>query len=81
MSPTSVEYLLTHEARLLARRDSPVIDHELEATRQQALNLFFQFQDGMKSFEDLIPFVAVLQQKVELNRVLLKWEQEHLMEE
>lgn len=79
MSPASVAQLLTQDARLLARRDSPRIDQELEAERQQALELFFQFQDGMRPFEDLIPFIAVLQRKVDLNRALLKWEQEQMV--
>ena len=74
MTPKAVEYLLTQDARLLARRDAPVIDTELESQRQAALDLFFQWQDGMREFQDLIPFCVVLQRKVELNRELLKWE-------
>jgi hypothetical protein len=30
MSPSSVEHLLTQKVRLLARRESPAIDQELE---------------------------------------------------
>ena len=74
MTPKAVEYLLTQDARLLARRDAPVIDQELESQRQAALELFFQWQDGMREFKDLMPFCVVLQRKVELNRELLKWE-------
>lgn len=81
MSPASVAQLLTQDVRLLARRDSPCIDQELEAERVKVLELFFQFQDGMRPFEDLVPFVAVLQRKVDLNRGLLKWEQEHMLED
>jgi tryptophan 2,3-dioxygenase len=71
MSPSSVE-------RLLARRETPVIDQELENLRQTALEVFFQWQDGAREFQDLIPFVAILEKKVDLNRSLLKWEQEHI---
>ena len=78
MSPASVEHLLTQQARLLARREAPVIDQELENLRQSALEVFFQWQDGVREFQDLIPFVAILEKKVDLNRSLLKWEQEHI---
>ena len=78
MTPKAVEYLLTQDARLLARRDAPVIDEELEDQRQAALNLFFQWQDGAREFQDLMPFCAVIQRKVDLNRDLLRWEKQHL---
>lgn len=78
MTPKAVEYLLTQDARLLARRDAPVIDKELEDQRQAALDLFFQWQDGMREFQDLMPFCAVIQRKVDLNRDLLRWERQHL---
>ena len=78
MSPSSVEYLLTQKVRLLARRESPAIDKELEDLRQAALEVFFQWQDGLAKFQDLTPFVAILEKKVDLNRALLKWEQEHI---
>lgn len=78
MSPSSVEHLLTQKARLLARRESPVIDKELEDLRQAALEVFFQWQDGLAQFQDLIPFVAILEKKVDLNRTLIKWEQDHI---
>ena len=78
MSPSSVEHLLTQKARLLARRESPVIDRELEGLRQAALEIFYQWQDGLVQFQDLVPFVAILEKKVDLNRSLLKWEQEHI---
>lgn len=74
MNCQAVEHLLTQDARLLARRDSPVIDQEIEADRQAALDLFFQWQDGMAQFQDLMPFVVVLQKKVDLNRDLIRWE-------
>ena len=77
MTPKAVEHLLTQDARLLARRDSPVIDQEIESARQAALDLFFQWQDGMKEFKDLMPFVAIPQRKVDLNRDLLRWERKH----
>ena len=80
MSPASVEHLLIQDARLLARRDAPVIDQEIESERQRALEIFYQWQDGLVQFQDLVPFCAVLEKKVDLNRALLKWEQEHLME-
>jgi len=80
MSPASVERLLIQDARLLARRDAPVIDQEIESARQQALEVFYQWQDGLVQFQDLIPFVVVLEKKVDLNRSLLKWEQEHMMD-
>jgi tryptophan 2,3-dioxygenase len=80
MSPSSVEYLLCHQARLLARREAPIIDQELEQQRQAALEVFFQWQDGVAQFQDLVPFVAILEKKVDLNRALLKWEQEHLVD-
>ena len=78
MSPSSVEHLLTQKARLLARRESPVIDKELESIRQAALEIFYQWQDGLVQFQDLVPFVAIIQRKVDLNRTLIKWEQEHI---
>jgi tryptophan 2,3-dioxygenase len=78
MSPSSVEYLLTQKVRLLARRESPAIDQELENLRQAALEVFFQWQDGLAKFQDLTPFVAILEKKVDLNRSLLKWEQQHI---
>ena len=78
MSPSSVEHLLCHQARLLARRETPVIDQELENLRQAALEVFFQWQDGAREFQDLIPFVAILEKKVDLNRSVLKWEQAHI---
>jgi len=80
MSPSSVEHLLTQKIRLLARRESPVIDQELENLRQAALEIFFQWQDGLVQFQDLTPFVVILEKKVDLNRSLLKWEQEHMMD-
>jgi hypothetical protein len=78
MSPSSVEHLLTQKVRLLARRESPVIDKELENLRQAALEVFFQWQDGIAKFQDLTPFVVILERKVDLNRTLIKWEQEHI---
>ena len=78
MSPASVEYLLTQKVRLLARRESPAIDQELENLRQAALEVFFQWQDGLAQFQDLTPFVAILEKKVDLNRTLIKWEQDHI---
>jgi len=77
MTPKAVEYLLTQDARLLARRDAPIIDQDLEQQRQAALEIFFQWQDGMREFQDLIPFCMVLQRQVNLNRELLKWEYQH----
>lgn len=74
MTPASVERLLTQDARLLARRDSPCLDQELEEQRQAALEVFFQWQDGAREFQDLMPFCVVLQRKVDLNRDLLRWE-------
>lgn len=80
MSPSSVEHLLCHQARLLARREAPIIDQEIEQQRQAALEVYFQWQDGVKQFDDLIPFVAILERKVDLNRNLIRWEQEHLVD-
>ena len=77
MTPKAVEHLLTQDARLLARRDSPAIDQDLEEQRQAALEIFFQWQDGLAQFQDLVPFVAILQRKVDLNRDLLRWERNH----
>lgn len=79
MTPKAVERLLTQEARLLARRDN-IIDQEIEQQRQAALEIFYQWQDGLTEFQDLIPFCVVLEKKVDLNRALLKWEQEHLVD-
>ena len=78
MSPSSIEHLLTQKARLLARRESPVIDQELESMRQAALEVFYQWQDGLVQFQDLVPFCVVLEKKVDLNRSLLKWEERHI---
>jgi hypothetical protein len=77
MNCQAVEQLLTQDARLLARRDAPVIDQELEEQRQAALELFFQWQDGIREFQDLMPFCVMLQRKVDLNRDLLRWERRH----
>ena len=77
MNCQAVEQLLTQDARLLARRDAPVIDQELEEQRQAALELFFQWQDGIREFQDLMPFCVELQRKVDLNRDLLRWERRH----
>lgn len=73
MTPKAVEYLLTQDARLLARRDAPAIDREIESDRQAALDLYFAWQDGMAQFQELMPFVAILERKVALNRALIKW--------
>jgi len=85
MNVAQVEHLLTQDARLLARRDStskrPCIDWNIEERRQAALELFFQFQDGMAKFEDLLPICTLLQKKVDINRAALKWEQEYGVEE
>jgi hypothetical protein len=78
MNYQAVEQLLIQDARLLARRDAPVIDQELEQERQQALELFYQWQDQLIQFKDLMPFVAIIQRKVDLNRDLLRWERKHL---
>jgi hypothetical protein len=77
MTPKAVEHLLTQDARLLARRDAPAIDQDLEQQRQATLEIFFQWQDGARGFQDLIPFCAVLQRKVNLNRDLLRWERQN----
>jgi len=80
MEISYVEELLTQRARLLARRDStsahPCIDKEIEELRQQALELFFSFQDGMAQFSDLMPICMVLEQRVNTNRAFLKWERD-----
>ena len=79
MEISYVEELLTQRARLLARRDStpaqPSIDWTIESVRQEALELFYQFQDGMRTFQDLMPICILLEDKVKANRHLLKWEQ------
>ena len=78
MELSYVEELLTKRARLLARRDStsahPCIDWTIEEVRQQALELFYQYQDGMAQFADLMPICVILEQKVNANRHLIKWE-------
>jgi hypothetical protein len=85
MNVAQVERLLIHDARLLARRDSsaqlPCIDWTIEEKRQAALELFFQFQDGMAQFQDLLPICSILQRKVDINRIALKWEQEYGIED
>ena len=79
MELSYVEELLTKRARLLARRDStsahPCIDWTIEELRQNALELFYQYQDGMAQFADLMPICVVLEQKVNANRHLIKWEE------
>jgi hypothetical protein len=77
MTPKAVEQLLTQDARLLARRDAPVIDQDLEQQRQAALEIFFQWQDGAREIQDLMPFCVVLQRQVNLNRDLLRWERQN----
>ena len=80
MEVSYVEELLTQRARLLARRDStsahPCIDREIEELRQQALELFYQFQDGMTQFSELMPICMLLEQRVNTNRAFLKWERD-----
>ena len=84
MTPHVIERVIT-DARLLARRDStarrPCIDWSIEDKRQELVELYFQFQDGMKKFEDLVPLVLLLKKKVDANRLLLKWEQEHMLDD
>jgi len=80
MTPKVVEHLLTQDARLLARRNSPVIDEELEVQRQTALDLFFKWQDELCNFEDLVPLCAVIERKVQLNKALIKWELDHIID-
>ena len=80
MEISYVEELLTQRARLLARRDStsahPCIDKEIEELRQQALELFFKFQDGMAQFSELMPICLILEKRVNTNRAFLKWERD-----
>ena len=84
MTPHVVERVIT-DARLLARRDStaqhPCIDWSIEDKRQELVNLYFEFQDGMRKFEDLVPLVLLLKKKVDANRLLLKWEQEYMLDD
>jgi len=81
MEVSYVEELLTQRARLLARRDStsahPCIDWAIEEIRQQALELFYRYQDGMAQFSELMPICIILEQKVNTNRDLIKWEREY----
>ena len=77
MTPKAVERLLTQDARILARRDN-AIDQEIEQQRQAALEIFYQWQDGLAQFQDIVPFCVVLERKVRLNHDLIKWEQDHL---
>ncbi len=83
MTPHVVERVIS-DARLLARRDStprnPSIDRSIEDERLALVDLYFEFQDGMRKFEDLVPFVNLLKKKVDANRLLLKWEQEHMLD-
>ena len=79
MTPKAVERLLTQDARILARRDN-AIDQEIEQQRQAALEIFYQWQDGLAQFQDIVPFCVVLERKVRLNHDLIKWEQEHLVD-
>lgn len=72
MTPQAVERLLIDDARLLARREDQ-IDAELEAERQQCLELFYQWQDGAIEFQGLVPFVMVLDKKCKKNRDLIRW--------
>ena len=72
MTPQAVERLLIDDARLLARREDQ-IDAELEAERQQCLELFYQWQDGAIEFQGLVPFCLVLDRKCKANRDLIKW--------
>ena len=80
MEISYVEELLTQRARLLARRDStsahPCIDREIEELRQQALEIFYQFQDGMAQFSELMPICLVIEKRVNTNRAFLKWERD-----
>ena len=72
MTPQAVERLLIDDARLLARREDQ-IDAELEAERQQCLELFYQWQDGLLQFQGLVPFAMVLDKKCKKNRDLIRW--------
>lgn len=84
MTPHVVERVIS-DARLLARRDStprnPSIDRSIEDERLSLVEMYFQFQDGMRKFEDLVPLVILLKKKVDANRLLLKWEQEHMLDD
>ena len=72
MTSKAVEQLLIDDARLLARREDQ-IDAELEAERQQCLELFYQWQDDAIEFQGLVPFAMVLDKKCKANRDLIKW--------
>jgi len=72
MTSKAVEQLLIDDARLLARREDQ-IDAELEAERQQCLELFYQWQDGLLQFQGLVPFAMVLDKKCKANHELIKW--------
>jgi hypothetical protein len=72
MTPQAVERMLIDDARLLARREDQ-IDAELEAERQQCLELLYQWQDGAIEFQGLVPFAVVLDKKVQKNRNLIRW--------
>ena len=72
MTPQAVERLLIDDARLLARREDQ-IDAELEAERQECLEMFYQWQDGLLQFQGLVPFAMVLDKKCKKNRDLIRW--------
>jgi len=80
MNTAQVEQVIA-QSRLLARRDSPCIDWNIEVRRQQLLDMYFEFQDGMRQFNDLMPIVCLLQEKIDINHLALKWEQEYGIED
>lgn len=65
-------YHKLQDLRLLARRDSPQVDQELELFRLSFIQAFEDWMDGMKEL-DLTPFIVTADRILTSNRDLLKW--------
>jgi hypothetical protein len=79
----NTEYIerIIFDARLLARRDSPCVDGELEDKRQRLLEMYFQWQDGTLEWDALHPLAHFLRKCCAKNALLLKYEQEYGIED
>jgi len=71
MTSTTAVYNMIQDLRILARRDSPMVDRDLEQFRLSFLDAFEAFMDLGKG--DLQPFIVVGNKIISSNKELLKW--------
>ncbi len=70
-----LESLLINDARMLARRDDGQIDPTLESARQQALEAFWQWMDGVLPLQDAEQIAAPLVAEISRPQAqqMLRW--------